>query len=117
MNENEPKHTPGPWEVQRAFPRMTEIWQAHAGRTTSYHVARALAAIPGFGNEDSPPVEHAEANARLIAAAPELLEVSKRFRAELADVVGMCAGDAELARLLADVDAAIAKATGKEAKE
>ena len=65
---NEPKHTPGPWEVQCA-PRMTEIWQKPAGRTTSYHVARALAAIHGYGNEDSPPVEQAEANARLIAEA------------------------------------------------
>lgn len=50
-------HTPGPWHVERACGRY-EIWPKDQGQTHSY-----------IGTIQE------EANARLIAAAPELLEL------------------------------------------
>lgn len=62
------KHTPGPWSVlwsSNTFPSI------HAG-PTSVPVASLYAHTPSRSDRDI--FENAEANARLIAAAPELLE-------------------------------------------
>ena len=84
------KHTPGPWEVG-----------INAVITTSdgTKVASAVCAI-------APPPEFAEvaANARLIAAAPEMLETLK-------DVYGMKQQNEFYANLLSPI---IAKATGED---
>jgi hypothetical protein len=53
---NEAKHTPGPWQIDREFDQVHII----AGRAA---VARVM-----HGREDG------EANARLIKAAPNMLE-------------------------------------------
>lgn len=55
------KHTPGPWKV---IPITKAIFNVESG-------GQCLATVDGFGREDS------EANARLIAAAPELLGLVK----------------------------------------
>ena len=58
------KHTPGPWT-------LTE----HSGKYTPRHIIRSKnAAIIEFASFGSVGIEQREANARLIAAAPELLE-------------------------------------------
>mgnify|MGYP003665319384 CR=1 FL=1 len=67
------------------------------------------------------PVEEAEANARLIAAAPELLEQLKEARQYVAKVATNRDFDgANIAlfasRRLERMDAAIAKATGGDAR-
>ncbi len=54
------------------------------------------------------------ANARLIAAAPDLLEVTQAFRQKLSTYVHAFTGDTELRKLLAKCDAAIEKARGEE---
>ena len=56
------KHTPGPWNL---FSR---------GTTIAVHVDGACEVVgrPGFDDSDRPISEH-EANARLIAASPDLL--------------------------------------------
>lgn len=51
-----------------------------------------------------------EANARLIAASPDLLKVAQSFRQKLSTYVSVYPGDKELRRLLEECDAAIAKA-------
>lgn len=55
------KHTPGPWHVGQSSKRGHEVW-ARTSDTGSMMVA-------GCGH-----AEFDQANARLIAAAPELLE-------------------------------------------
>jgi hypothetical protein len=62
-----PRHTPGPWEVRLAKPEFNSsdlwIWSESTG-----HVA-SISAVYSNGH----------ANARLIAAAPDLLKFVKRF--------------------------------------
>ena len=90
------KHTPGPWETTRQS-GITYIWQAG----TENAIAKVYADV----NEDS------EANARLIAAAPEFLRV-----AELAATLNTQTneiGMGMLAELVQRAQAAIAKATGE----
>lgn len=73
------KHTPGPWEWEREF--------EDAGRPGHHYTrpASSVLIIYGDGHEDCWRLEGAsDANARLIAAAPELLEACK----ELAQTVG-----------------------------
>ena len=57
--------------------------------------------------------EEREATARLLTAAPDLLDVTQGFRRKLATYVSVYPGDKELRRLLGECDAAIAKATGE----
>lgn len=61
------KHTPGPWTASEGFP--SDVWHVDMeGRLFSVVVSRS----------DQPetvmPVSEVKANARLMAAAPELLE-------------------------------------------
>lgn len=91
------KHTPGPWEAEVRTPiGITYVWQGG----TENAIAKVYAGV----------IEDAEANARLIAAAPELLRV-----AELAATLNTQTnhiGSGMLAELVERARAAIAKATG-----
>jgi hypothetical protein len=98
-------HTPGPWRaIFKAGMRATVIAPAEDYR---------ICAIGGAAMGD----DADEANARLIAAAPELLEALKESRDGLADALNNLPADGECAVLigirLAAVDAAIAKAEGR----
>ncbi len=73
-----PKHTPGPWIAER-FGCVTAIVD---GRRVQ--VAAAMGQGPMYGPPETPVTEISAANARLIAAAPELLE-ALRALAEFAD--------------------------------
>ena len=93
------KHTPGPW--------------SYVGETHGFYVGKPgirLAAVMGAGG-----VEEEEANARLIAAAPELLDIVQRF-------VTTSRGDDwianlnQLSDLLDDAEIVIAKAKGQEGR-
>ena len=88
------KHTPGPWKVARQNPSPTTGEWMIAGAKPGY-----LAEVRDCGSGD------VEANARLIAAAPDLLEAAESVIAtwERGDLAGaVCA-----------LDEAIAKAKGE----
>jgi hypothetical protein len=94
------KHTPGPWSIWRDF-------NVIADKGT-----RAIANCGGFSNSRNAEADHEEnvANARLIAAAPDLLEALKEMvRLELLlETYGPLDRACNMAR------AAILKATGGE---
>lgn len=76
-------HTPGPWELAHSHERKGHlVTEVYKGREN-------LASIHAYENADE-----AEANARLIAAAPELLEA---LEALLRDIrVCVCGQDGKL---------------------
>lgn len=96
---SESKHTPGPWLVQME-------WQGEP--------VVALVANPGRSvyvvSEDGPP-RNGEANARLIAAAPELLEALKALQK-----VGVLnpTNSPRVNQAISDMVAAIKKAEGHQ---
>ena len=64
------KHTPGPWEASEGYP--SDVWHVDMpNRTLSVSVSRH--------ETDDMPVEEVQANARLIAAAPDLLAALERI--------------------------------------
>lgn len=67
--KTETKHTPGPWMTQRSHSGRTIY--AETQRDFEIKETRILAFM--VRNEAQFPVEQSDANARLIAAAPELL--------------------------------------------
>lgn len=105
-------HTPGPWRVGRISDGYSTAWVMAGGKQLVADVIRAADA-PSFQFCVGPADEgEASANARLIAAAPSLLEACRRlltFNEELCTDVGISRHypSAEMAR------EAIAKATGE----
>ena len=95
------KHTPGPWQVGMAFDNYgeTEIAIEHMTPAGNLVVAVALGGLQGQ-----------DANASLIAAAPDLLDALKAIVKSLAEQDDE--GLIEHAQQMIDARAAIAKATG-----
>jgi hypothetical protein len=93
------KHTPGPWEC---YPAGCFINEDGTAKTppSEFHVDPVGIVLPVRGN-----TTRAEANARLIAAAPELLAAAELILRGY----GVTFQDAALRGLLAEV---VAKATG-----
>ena len=87
-------HTPGPWNT--IWESGTHIIDANAGKTDIAHVINR-------GNPDT-----TEANARLIAAAPELLEALQMVNAFYSE--GVDEEDPTERSVMAAVRAAIGKA-------
>lgn len=145
MSENV-KHTPGPWSIPH-FARSDDEWAEsnkkfanlglsfgnsrcdcayvlcdhYAGSICDISINNGKAICDG-GN-DAPPLEEAKANARLIAAAPTLLSLLKRFVKRLHDGDCQFTDKADkgcyLCRvaeevLITETRAAIAKAEGRE---
>jgi hypothetical protein len=102
-------HTPGPWNVGVQHLSLFIV----AGRAPSsvdveaWHDAPrvAVAKVMRPSSEDALPI-HEEANARLLAAAPEM------YQALLAMVI-LAKSGAEPVSVLAQAEAAIAKAEGR----
>lgn len=101
------KHTPGPWAYALEYgpnitepPRITTV-----GRCANY-VIGLPSDYPGGNYRDGDPSGDEEADARLMAAAPELLAALKHLRHN----AKMSGADMGLALDVAD--AAIGKATG-----
>lgn len=102
------KHTPGPWVVGPTDDTVVTHLGADGLR---YEVA----AIDGDYNQPEVwPVM--EANARLIAAAPDLLSIARRWAAIDGGAWNVQRYASERAELMADTRAAIAKATGEAAE-
>lgn len=96
-------HTPGPWVFDWGMKINGVTKDYIVGPVDSYNDILTVAIIKNV-NEES------EANARLIAAAPELLEVLEAAKAHMEDPYP--AGD-DLSHILTRADAAIAKARGQ----
>ena len=91
------KHTPGPWHIGVRQPNSDKFIYGKDG-TEVANCDR----LTNFAHEN-------EANARLIAAAPDLLELVRRMGAHIAD---QC-GEGLVHPLAAEARALIAKATGE----
>ena len=100
----EAKHTPGPWKQHPDYPLI--IKEDNAPISDEGVTIANTTAHEGSGYFPNP--SQGRANARLIAAAPELLEA-------LQEIVAAAdgAGWAQLDATLANARAAVAKATGK----
>ncbi len=90
------KYTLGPWR--------TETWACHAPTTILVGEKRVIAECSGNGEYTD---EECLANARLIAAAPDMLEALESF---LAYISSRVPGEKSLAYL--EAEAAIRKAKG-----
>jgi hypothetical protein len=103
------KHTPGPWSASEGFP--SDMWHVDMpNRAFVINVSRADA-------DPSMVVEEVQANARLIAAAPDLLEALRDTLRDLVTVAGLPdKGKGRTAAQQAALDKArdaIRKATGE----
>ena len=100
------KHTPGPWRVSHRNPLLIlplalrkAIIRCDLPKAVTAELAR----------------QEAEANATLIAAAPELLAELRKARDRLASAMRIGGSSPEyIAEAVASHDAAIAKATGAQ---
>lgn len=93
------QHTPGPWHIGK---------RAGAEHGAVYGPNGEEVALPlGFFMTE----DEAKSNARLIAAAPELLEVLQQVEAMLSDYPDAKRGNSKVHFLIRASRAAIAKAT------
>jgi hypothetical protein len=107
------KHTPGPWTIDEETPYRVraESCTLRTGRTIASPLIADM--VPdkdhqGISIHQVPVYEECRANARLIAAAPDLLAACERLIAALG---GEYAADAEGQDDVAFARAVIAKAT------
>lgn len=96
------KHTPGPWEVDEL--NNTTVW----GKKQRFNML-----VAKCGDAQIILQEEAEANARLIAAAPELLEACKKVKSDLFQYEGGRLSQQDLLNNIESLGKAIAKAEGK----
>jgi hypothetical protein len=111
----EQKHTPGPWdaiEQHRAGPMIAHKYET--GNQMHPTGLRLICHMLQRGDS----LKQDQANARLIAAAPDMLAALKLAREYVVKVHGTMAFTAPEARVtypdLQKIDAAIAKATGAQ---
>ena len=119
------KHTPGPWEAdaqemqQGADDIFTvSIWAAghdgerpHIGTVSAFSLLSETHEGTEYVTTDAPSIDmlaQAKANARLIAAAPDLLQTLRNAREAL-----LLEGLSEEGPTIAEIDAAIERATGE----
>lgn len=79
MTQPQPAHTPGPWNIATEKNKWIVIGCGEWSDKTNK--PRAICFIPNGGKEDVEPERYAKrlANARLIAASPELLEALEQI--------------------------------------
>lgn len=107
------QHTPGPWIVYQFAGIDTEDGDAEtaimAYADENGEEGATLATVNRWSYGDSPPTEESEANAHLLAAAPDLLKACKAIRES--ELKGTDPANALIA-----VAEAIKKAEGHHAK-
>lgn len=112
-------HTPGPWDISRRDPdEWDEDYRGFDGPDFVEVGSRkwesfALVAVKCNGDED----EEGEANARLVAAAPELLAAAQSARMFLLGIVNLDVYGPNARTLyekvMSDLNASCTKATGQ----
>lgn len=118
----EQKHTPGPWELA-PYSDGDEVINVVAGykdlgggQSQAHWIAECEAGVD-FGDDAEAILATNEANARLIAAAPDLLAALKEALSELATeypIASRLAGNwPEMVPVFERINAAIAKAEGR----
>lgn len=108
------QHTPGPWKSGKG---LTSIYRERQKDfdTKEFHLVAIVTR-----NEDYMPNEQSDANARLIASAPDLLAGLRQTAFALESVLMLAGGSLrpmaveELGKYLAQAKAAIAKAEGSK---
>ena len=100
------KHTPGPWYALRGQRNISIRHKTGDKLLSMVNVASVRGKFP-----TDCPYGSSEANARLIAAAPELLEALQKMLPELR---GLSIVSDTAAEMLREAEAAIAKATGEQ---
>ena len=135
MNNEDTKHTPGPWRVTNIKDGAIDVWTTAEQHGTICRIPKGEKGMGPYGPSRPTgtygsivdPCER-EANARLIAAAPETLaeldaaqaalDRAASFVADLAgwadDPMGADAEAEELAEQASKARAAIAKAEGRD---
>jgi len=93
------KHTPGPWQINQF--NSSQVCDSDGEGRGCAPIAFA------WGTESEQ-----RANSRLIAAAPDLLEIAERWAALDGGAWNTARYDNEKSELMADTHAAIEKATG-----
>lgn len=101
------KHTPGPWKFSGVSSAGRRIY--HSTDTTVYHICTIPESDPG----NPKTVDTMDADARLISAAPEMLEALKSARGWVA-THAMQTYSRVASKELEAIDALIAKAEGRE---
>jgi len=105
------QHTPGPWAVEE--PMDHELWIVEDGKEA--YEWRVIAGCPWPDEPRDIPRKQVEANARLIAAAPDLLAALEKAAPFIgwASTRGQILAGVDADELCDVIDAAIAKATGE----
>ena len=93
------KHTPGPWAVDLT-PSAINVDSDMGG----------ICQVFGADNPDDETIP----NARLIAAAPDLLSACRMALGDITQTVNYDEGDPQTLATVAAIEAAIAQATGEE---
>ena len=109
----ETAHTPGPWVVVKDRNKVRRIFAGEGGPQVA--TASVFANwMPVERSADAHAV--ADANARLIAAAPDLLEALQSAQESIATFIGVHGypSDSGARDVLREVEAAIARATGEK---
>lgn len=104
------KHTPGPWVFRRRRDGVREV----AG--PDYNLARVHGPLT-VGDETGVGYSGADANARLIAAAPELLEAAQTLLGCIMDEHGTIPSYSPLGRLLNHDDDRVSDAAADAVRE
>lgn len=109
----ETKHTPGPWIYAREFgPNITELPRITTIARCADFVIGLECDYPGGDYRNGDPSGDEEADARLIAAAPDLLEALKGMLALDEENHQRYPGDEDVCQEVQAARAAIARATG-----
>ncbi len=106
------KHTPGPWAYALEYgPSITELPRITTVARCANYVIGLPTDIPGGNYRDGDPSGDEEADARLIAAAPAMLDVLDAISQSAVYVAnGECSVSYEIVRR---VDAALRAAKGE----
>lgn len=105
------KGTPGPWEIKAEEVDKHYIRIRGTRLGGRFKVANVL--TPFYEGVHEREAEETRANAKLIAAAPELLEALHKLRVYAEDVCGVCPDDCHEEHPLILASSAIDKALGE----